>query len=69
MVMYFRDFGPVRTQKSALSFRILTVLDMFTAYYNPANAEHTLTVAFDSIKDLNQIHKAVQTGLQACKAS
>ena len=64
MVMYFRDFGTVGLRKNLLSFKILTVLDMFTAHYTPANAEDVLTITFDSAKPMQQVYNAIQHGVK-----
>ena len=69
MVMYYRDFGTVSVKKTCLIFKIMTVLDMFTAHYNPAEPQHMLSVTFDSAKDLQQIHQAVQQGRLAYAAA
>ena len=68
MVMYFRDFGTVQVRRFSLLFKINTTLDMFTAHYNPADPQHMLSIIFDSHKDLQQIHHAVQQGVDAHKA-
>ena len=65
MVMYFRDFGSVRLRKNLLLFKILTVLDMFTAHYNPANAEDILTITFDSAQAMQQMYNAIQHGVNS----
>lgn len=65
MVMYYRDFGSFTVKKTCLVFKIMTILDMFTAHYNPAEPQHMLSIIFDSAKDLQQIHQAVQQGTSA----
>ncbi len=69
MVMYYRDFGTVRVKKTCLVFKITTVLDMFTAHYNPVEPQHMLSITFDSARDLQQIQQAVQQGKVAYAAA
>jgi len=69
MVMYYRDFGTVTVKKTCLVFKILTILDMFTAHYNPAEPQHILSITFDSAKELQQIQQAVQQGIIANAAA
>ncbi len=65
MVMYYRDFGTVTVKKTCFVFKIMTILDMFTAHYSPAEPQHMLSITFDSAKDLQQIQQAVQQGVVA----
>ncbi len=65
MVMYYRDFGTVKVKKNMLVFNIMTILDMFTAHYNPADPQHMLTITFDTSKDLQKVSQAVQQGVDA----
>ncbi len=69
MVMYYRDFGTVTVKKTCLVFKIMTVLDMFTAHYNPEEPQHMLSIIFDSAKDLQQIQQGVQQGIVAYAAA
>ena len=69
MVMYYRDFGTVSVRKTCLVFKIITLLDMFTAHYNPEEPQHMLSITFDAAKDLQQIQQAVQHGLVAYAAA
>jgi len=69
MVMYYRDFGTVTVKKTCLVFKIMTILDMFTAHYNPAEPQHILSITFDSVKELQQIQQAVQQGIIANAAA
>lgn len=69
MVMYYRDFGPVQIRKSSLHYKINTLLQMFTAHYDPADPQHMLSITFDSVKDLKQITEAVQKGIAALAAA
>ena len=47
----------------------MTLLDMFTAHYNPEEPQHMLSITFDAAKDLQQIQQAVQHGLVAYAAA
>lgn len=69
MVMYYRDFGTVTVKKTCLVFKIMTILDMFTAHYDPKEPQHMLSITFDSAKDLQQIQQAVQQGIIAYTAA
>ncbi|DBA94682.1 hypothetical protein WJX77_004914 [Trebouxia sp. C0004] len=69
MVMYYRDFGTVTVKKTCLVFKIMTILDMFTAHYNPAEPQHMLGITFDSAIDLQQIQQAIQQGMFAYAAA
>lgn len=46
----------VKVHKSKLLFKIVTQLNMFTAYYNPAKPDHMLSITFDSHKQLHKFH-------------
>ena len=70
MVMYHRDISVVRMAKSKLLFKIVTPLNMFTAYYDPAKSDHMLSITFDSNRELRRFYSLVQSAISnTCQAT
>ena len=63
MVMYYRDINVVRMAKSKLMFKVVTPLNMFTAYYDPARPDHLLSITFDSRKELRKFHALLEAAI------
>ena len=41
----------LQSQRRVLSFKIVTLLHQFTAYYNPGQADHRLSITFDALDE------------------
>ena len=66
--MYYRDINVCRMVKSKLMFKVVTPLNMFTAYYDPARPDHLLSITFDSRKELSKFYALLQAAITTVSA-